>query len=99
MKNFQIAGRVGSNPELKKSGETHYIDINVATRTRTEDPDWFTITFFGKQAEVVAQFVYQGMAIAVSGELRMNKYEGRQTVQLIGKEIDFLSSKRKGEED
>ena len=100
MKNFQIAGYVGITPELKNSNDTNYTNLRGATRARNGKTDWFTIAVFDKLAENVAKHVTKGTAVGVTGELRVNKYQGKETIQLIASKVDFLGKgKGEGEED
>ena len=92
MKNFQITGYVGQTPELKESKGTTFTSLRIAARTRTDEPDWFWVAVFGKLAGVVAEHVSKGMVVSVSGELRVNRYQDREKVELIAQKVDFFGN-------
>ena len=99
MKTFQITGYTGKTPELKTSGDTTYTHLRVATRARNNRTDWFTIAVFGKLAEICAEYVRKGQVVAVSGDLRMSRYEERERVELIADKVDFFGRNGKGDGD
>jgi single-stranded DNA-binding protein len=97
MKNFQISGYVGQTPELKTTGDTTYTSLRVAVRTRNNGTDWFWVAVFDKLAEIVAKHVSKGTVVAISGDLRVNEYQGKERVELIADKVDFYGRGRNGE--
>ncbi len=80
-----IAGNVGNNPELAylPSG-TAKTTLSVATNRTYKDSKgqqvkettWVRITFLGKLAEIVAQYVQKGRTILVEGRLQPDPQTG-----------------------
>ncbi len=88
MNAFNIAGRLGSDLELKTKGETTWTRLRVATNGRKTN--WFWVTAFGKLAEAMVKKLSKGDAVAISGELRTNTHEGKERVELIAQNADFF---------
>jgi single-strand DNA-binding protein len=77
-----IAGNATRDVELKKSqsGEVTYATLRVAVNDGKEEPVYFPITIFGKQAEIVAEYVTKGRAILVEGHIEATKNGGMNVV-------------------
>lgn len=102
-----IIGNLGQEPEVHKakSGATITI-ISVATSEEWKDKqtgnlekrtEWHKIKFFGKLADVVAQYVHKGSKIYVEGKLNTEKWQDnegkdRYTTVIIGQTVEFLDS-------
>ena len=98
MKNFQITGYAGQTPVLNTKGDTTYTSLRIAVRTRGNGTDWFWVAAFGKLAEIVAEYVTKGMVVAISGDLRVNEYQGKERVELIADKVDFYGRGGHGKE-
>lgn len=92
-----IVGNLGRDPEMKylPSGDA-ICSITVATTDtwkdkasgeKKEQTEWHRITFFGKLAEVVGQYVKKGSAIYVEGSLRTRKYTDKDGVEKYATDI------------
>ena len=88
MKNFQIAGRLGSTPELQEKNETTWTQLRIAVNGK--HTDWFTIAAFGTLAENCCKHLNKGDGVAVTGRLRTGSYEGREIVQLVAEAAQFF---------
>ncbi|MCA2655949.1 single-stranded DNA-binding protein [Microcystis sp. M061S2] len=79
-----LVGRAGSNPETRyfESGSI-VTKVNVAVRRpgKNQDPDWFPVEAWGKQAEVLANYVTKGDQVGVIGELRFDRWTDKSTQQ------------------
>lgn len=65
-------------------------------QTRTE---WHQVVFFGKVAEIAAEYIKKGDKIYVEGSLRTKKWTDknnvtRYTTQIVGHAMQILSSKK-----
>ena len=96
MKNFQIAGNLGTAPELQTKGDTVWTQLWVACNGK--DLDWFNVVVFGKLAENCCEYLGKGDGVAIAGRLRSEKYEGKHQIKMIADTVQFFS-KRKAEED
>jgi len=80
-----IIGRLGRDPEMRylPSGEP-VTTFSVATDRawndkngqRQKETTWFRITVFGKQAEIVNQYLSKGRMVLVEGRLRPDPKTG-----------------------
>jgi single-strand DNA-binding protein len=77
-----LIGRAGRDPEVRynESGTVvAQLTLAVNRRSRDEDPDWFNLKIWGKQAQVAADYVRKGSLIAVSGSHIEDKWTDRKT--------------------
>src|SRR5690606_29087583 len=74
----QLIGNVGSDPEIRMTtGGTKVANLSLATNRQwsgrdgqqQEKTDWHRLTFFGKLAEVVEQYVTKGTRMYVEGRI------------------------------
>ncbi len=92
MNTFTIAGRLGTDLELKTKGETSWTRLRVATNNG-HGTQWFWITAFGKLAKNLVKHLAKGDGIALRGELRVTTHKKKERVELIAGTADFF---RKG---
>jgi single-strand DNA-binding protein len=106
----QISGRLGIDPELRHTnGGTPVVNLSVANNrlvkvgdTRETVADWFKITVFGRDAEIIAQYAKKGSALVFNGRLQNEKWLDRDGVErsstvLVASSFEFLPSKKNGE--
>jgi single-strand DNA-binding protein len=57
--------------------------VNLAVRRpgKNQEPDWFPVEAWGKQAEVLANYVTKGDQVGVIGELRFDTWTDKTTQQ------------------
>lgn len=79
----QLIGNVGNNPEITnfESGKK-VVRFSLATNEyyrkdneKIQQTDWHHIVAWGKQAELVENYVSKGKEIAVKGKLTYRSYE------------------------
>lgn len=77
-----IAGNATRDAELKKSqsGEVTYATLRVAVNDGKRETVYFPVTIFGKQAEIVAEYVTKGRAVLVEGHIEAAKNGGMNVV-------------------
>ncbi|WP_421655967.1 single-stranded DNA-binding protein [Leptothermofonsia sp. ETS-13] len=78
-----LVGRVGGEPDVKyfESGTVKCnltLAVNRVSRNN-DQPDWFNLELWGKQAEVAANYVRKGSLIGVSGSLKFDYWKDRNT--------------------
>jgi single-strand DNA-binding protein len=84
--NISILGNLGRAPETHRSAEgvqvTKFsIASNSVKRTpqgAVEKTDWFRVTAFGKQAEILAKHARRGSRLHVQGQLSLSAWRDRQ---------------------
>jgi single-strand DNA-binding protein len=104
-----LVGRVGGDPDVKyfESGSVKCrLTLAVNRQTRNNDqPDWFNLELWGKQAEVAANYVRKGSLIGVSGSLKFDTWNDRNTGAARSspvirvERLELLGSKRDNEAD
>lgn len=98
-----VAGRLTADPELRTTpGGAHVISFGVATNRvwrdkageRREETEFHNVVAWGRQAEVVSQFLKKGGLILVEGRLQTRSWEGkdgqtRRTTEVIAERIQL----------
>jgi single-strand DNA-binding protein len=105
-----LIGNVGKDPELKHTptGKAT-LELRMATseswvskesgekQTKTE---WHSVIFWGKGAEIIAQFVTKGQKLYVEGKLQTREWEkdGKKNykTEIVAGDFQFLSAKGEG---
>jgi len=101
-----IVGHLGQDPELRyTSGGDAAANISVATSEQWKDKntgeqkeqtEWHRISFFGKPAEIVCQYLRKGSQIYVEGKIRSKKYTDKNGIERTAFEIIAESFKMLG---
>ena len=92
-----IVGNLGRDPEVRymPSGDA-LANIAVATTDKWKDKatgeqkeatEWHRISFFGKLAEIVGQYLVKGSQVYVEGKLKTRKYTDKDGVEKYSTEI------------
>ena len=102
-----LVGRVGSDPDVKffESGSVVCnLTLAVNRPTRNSDqPDWFNLELWGRTAQVAADHVRKGSLIGISGALKFEYWQDRNTGAQRSKPVirvdrlELLGSKRDNE--
>lgn len=78
-----LVGRAGRDPEVKyfESGSVVCnLTLAVNRRSRNSDePDWFSLEIWGRNAQVAADYVRKGSLIGVTGSLKLDYWQDRST--------------------
>lgn len=105
-----IVGNLGADPEVRHlpSGDA-VANIRVATTDRYKDKasgeqkeitEWHSISFFGRLAEVVAEYLKKGASVYVEGKLKTRKYEKdgieRYSTGIVADTMQMLGGRREG---
>ena len=108
----QISGRLGQEPELRfTNSDVPVVNLSIASNRQKRDAngekttvaDWFRITVFGRDAEIIAQYAKKGSALAFNGRLQTDSYtdrEGQQrtTTSIIADSFEFVATQKKPED-
>jgi single-strand DNA-binding protein len=92
-----IVGNLGRDPEMRymPSGDA-IANVAVATSYKTKDKatgeakeltEWHRISFFGKLAEIVGQYLKKGSSVYVEGRLQTRKYTDKDGVEKYATDI------------
>jgi len=101
-----LVGHLGKDPEVKyMANETAVCNFSIATNRsykdktgeRVEQTEWHNITFFGKQAEVIKEYLKKGNQIYIEGRIQTTQSEKdgqtRYFTNIIGEKFSFIGGK------
>lgn len=106
-----LIGNLTRDPEVKYTPKgIAIVDIGLAmNRTYTtadgekrEEVTFVDVSFFGKQAEVLGQWMKKGRPLYVEGRLKLDSWDDRESgkkqykLRVTGEEFQFLGSKNDG---
>ncbi len=98
-----LVGRAGRDPEVRyfESGTmVANLTLAVNRRNREEEPDWFNLEIWGRQAQIAADYVKKGSLLGIIGSLKLDHWKDRNSGEDRSKpvirvdRIELLSSKR-----
>jgi single-strand DNA-binding protein len=108
-----IVGNLGRDPEIRymPSGDA-IANIAVATSFKSKDKntgeakeltEWHRISFFGRLAEIVGQYLKKGSSVYVEGRLQTRKYTDKDGIEryatdIIAETMQMLGSRQGGGE-
>ena len=101
-----LVGRAGRDPEVRyfESGTVvANLTMAVNRRNREDEPDWFNLEIWGKQAQVAADYVKKGSLIGITGSFKLDSWKDRNTGEERRKPVvrvdrlELLGSKRDSE--
>jgi single-strand DNA-binding protein len=102
-----LIGNLGNDPEVKAlpSGST-VTNISLATTRKWKDKtgvkeektEWHRVVFFGKLAEIAAEYLKKGSQIYIEGRIETRKWTDnngvdRYSTEIIGENMTMLGSK------
>lgn len=108
-----IVGNLGADPETRymPSGDA-ITNIRVATTDRWKDKasgdtkeatEWHRIAFFGRLAEISAEYLRKGSQVYVEGKLRTRKWQDKEgkdrySTEIVGDTMQMLGRREGGGE-
>jgi len=106
-----IVGNVGQDPEVRymPSGSA-VAELSIATSEQWKDKtsgekqertEWHRVTFFGRLAEIVGEYIKKGSQVYVEGSIRTEKWQDKQgndryTTKIIANEMQMLGGRTGG---
>lgn len=102
-----LVGRLTRDPELRTTqGGKSVAKFSVAVDRRYKTPgqpeaDFFNVTAWGRQAEVICQYLKKGRQIALQGRLQTGSYVARDgstryTTDVVLDNFDFIGGRDSG---
>ena len=99
-----LVGRIVRDPELRSTNTGKSVatfSLAVDRRFKQEgqpEADFFNIVAWGRQAEVICQYLGKGRQIALTGRLQSRSYDAqdgskRYVTEVVLEEFDFIGSK------
>lgn len=107
-----ISGNLTRDPELRQTQSgTSVLSMAVAVNERVkhddqwEDrPSYVDVTVWGARAEALSKFLRKGLRVAVSGRLRQDRWQDKQTGEnrsrlgIVADEVDVMTPRDRGQE-
>jgi single-strand DNA-binding protein len=102
-----LLGRVGQTPEVKVVGQSQVCKFSLATSESYKKNDekitettWHNLVFWGKQCEILKQWVHKGDQLMVEGKISIRKYTDKDGVDHWSNEVvcdrfEFIASIKK----
>ena len=105
-----LVGHIGKDPETRYSqGGTAVTKVSLATTSVRKDKDgnnqettqWHRVTFFGKIAEIAAEYLRKGSQVYVEGRISYSEHTGddgqkRYYTDIIADEMQMLGGRGDG---
>lgn len=94
MKTLTIAGNVGRDAELRRTGNGDpVLNFPVAVEDRSGKEKvtfWFDVSLWGKRGESLGQYIKKGSRIAVTGDLTRREHEGKTFLGVKASDVTLL---------
>ncbi|KWB20913.1 single-stranded DNA-binding protein [Burkholderia cepacia] len=106
-----LVGNLGADPEVRylPSGDA-VANVRLATTDRYKDKasgdfkemtEWHRISFFGRLAEIVSEYLKKGSSIYVEGRIRTRKWQGqdgqdRYSTEIVADQMQMLGGRNGG---
>lgn len=105
-----LVGNLGADPDVRYSASGSAVTrINVATTDAWRDKqsgeqqertEWHRVVFFGRLAEIAAEYLRKGQQVYIEGSLRTSSYEkeGQKhySTDIIANEMQMLGGRPSG---
>ena len=79
---INLVGRAGREPDVRyfESGSTvANFTLAVNRISRDDEPDWFNLEIWGKQAQIAADYVKKGSLIGITGSFKIDSWKDKNT--------------------
>jgi single-strand DNA-binding protein len=103
-----LVGNLGADPETRyTAGGSAVTNVRLATTDSWKDKqsgeqqertEWHRVVFWGRLAEIAAEYLRKGSQIYVEGRIQTRKWQGqdgqdRWTTEIVGNEMQMLGSR------
>ncbi len=103
-----LIGNLGADPETRyTAGGAAITNVRIATSEQWKDKatgenqertEWHRIVFFGRLAEIAAEYLRKGSQIYIEGSIRTNKWKNKEgvdqyTTEIIASEMQMLGGR------
>ncbi|AKC69381.1 MULTISPECIES: single-stranded DNA-binding protein [Pandoraea] len=108
-----LVGNLGADPEVRymPSGDA-VANIRLATTDRYKDKqsgefkemtEWHRVSFFGRLAEIVNEYLKKGSSVYIEGRIRTRKYQAqdgteRYSTEIVADQMQMLGGRSGGGE-
>lgn len=101
-----LVGNLGADPELRETRSGSVCNLRIATSEtwtdkqsgqKQERTEWHQVVFFGRLADVCADYLRKGKQVYVEGQLRTEKWTDqngveRFTTKIYGNDMQMLGA-------
>ncbi|MEX2524131.1 MAG: single-stranded DNA-binding protein [Gammaproteobacteria bacterium] len=103
-----LIGNLGADPDVRYTASGAAVsNINIATTEawrdkesgeQQEKTEWHRVVFFGRLAEIVAEYLKKGSQVYVEGRLQTRKWQDKEgndryTTEIVANEMQMLGSR------
>lgn len=98
-------GNLGRDPEFRATAEgTSVANISIAITEKYKDKqgnqkentEWVNVVFFGKLADIAAQYLKKGSQVYIEGKLKTDKYEKngetKYSTKVVAEKLQMLGN-------
>ena len=105
---INLVGRAGREPDVRyfESGSTvANFTLAVNRISRSDEPDWFNLEIWGKQAQIAADYVKKGSLVGITGSFKIDSWKDKNTGEDRFKPVvrvdrlNLLSSRKEADND
>ena len=107
-----LVGNLGANPEMRfTQGGQAVANLRIATSERWTDrngqkqetTEWHRVVVFGKQAEIVGQYLTKGRQVYIEGRIQTRQWQDNQgqkryTTEVVAQRVQMLGGRAPGGE-
>ena len=103
---INLVGRAGREPDVRyfESGSTvANFTLAVNRISRGDEPDWFNLEVWGKQAQIAADYIKKGSLVGITGSFKIDSWKDKNTGEDRFKPVvrvdrlNLLSSRKESE--
>ncbi len=79
---INLVGRAGREPDVRyfESGSTvANFTLAVNRISKGDEPDWFNLEIWGKQAQIAADYVKKGSLVGITGSFKIDSWKDKIT--------------------
>ena len=106
-----LIGNLGADPDVRYTASGAAVsNINLATTEswrdkesgeQQEKTEWHRVVFFGRLAEIVAEYLRKGSQVYVEGRLQTRKWQDKEgndryTTEIVANEMQMLGGRASG---
>jgi single-strand DNA-binding protein len=102
-----LIGNLGANPEMRfTQGGQAVANLRIATTERytdkngqkQENTEWHRVVVFGKQAEIVGQYLTKGRQVCIEGRLQTRQWQDQQgqkrySTEVVAMRVEFIGGR------
>jgi len=102
-----LVGNLGANPELRfTQGQQAVANLRIATTEKWTDKngqkqeatEWHRVVVWGKQAEIVGQYLTKGRSVYIEGRIRTRQWQDQQgqkryTTEIVAQNVQMLGGR------